>query len=168
MRLRPLVVTALIIAAASAGLHEARAADPLRIAHIWTSYRDARSFIGLSEHFTDKESSGRALVFRSQPDVRDGFYFTIRLAAAASSTVPDGRIVLQVIAPDAETPRTFEFPFASGGKRKLLCEVGLTGTDWPHGKTLPLAWKLEIKDAAGAVLVARESFLWAKPPAGAP
>jgi hypothetical protein len=167
MKSRALAVVAVALAALSAGLLDVSAADPVRIAHIWTSYRDTKSFVGLSEHFTDKEATGRALVFRSQPGVRDGFYFTIRLAGTASGNVPDGKIVLHVIAPDAQTPRLFEFPFIAAGKRSVLCEIGLTGSDWPHGKVLPLAWKLEVCDGAGTVLVARESFLWAKPPAEA-
>src|SRR5262245_14027502 len=67
------------------------------------------------------------------------------------NAIPDGNVVLHVIAPDAAQARTFTFPYVAKGQRSVQWLVGLTGADWIHGATMPLAWKLEILDNAGTV-----------------
>lgn len=139
------------------------AAAPVRIVRLWNGYREAASFLRLSEYLTGEENPGRAILLRTDPEVREGFYFTLRLAGEERNPVPDGRIVLQVVAPDAEKPRRFEFPFQAGGRRSVRLEIGLTGADWPYEEALPLAWQLEVLGSDGTVLASRASYLWAKP-----
>jgi hypothetical protein len=132
----------------------------VKIVRLWTGYRDAASFIHLGREPTVDDEPGNAQVLRSQPDSRDGFYFTLRLRG---DPVPDGKIVLQVIPPNAVEPRTLTFPFTTENQRRVLLLVGLTGSDWNQGEAMPLAWKFEIVSNAGTVLATEESFLWRKP-----
>lgn len=136
---------------------------PLAIVRVWTGYRDALSFARFGAFPAEDAEPGGAIVVRSQPDQRAGFYFSIRVnGTERRTTVPAGRLVLHVVAPDAAAPQSFTFPFEAGGARSVLLLAGLTGSDWPYGEALPLAWKLEIIDASGNVLAARESFLWSQ------
>lgn len=134
------------------------------ITRVWTEYRDAASFARFGEFRATDEEPGNAVILRSQPGERAGFYFTIRLqAVAGATTVPDGRVVLSVVAPDAAQPKTYEFPFAADGRRSVQLLAGLTGTDWPHGEIMPLAWKIQVLDTAGHTVGERQSYLWAQP-----
>jgi len=136
--------------------------DP--IVRVWTEYREAATFARFGELRDPDPEPGDPVILRSQPGERTGFYFIIRLQPVAGATaVPDGRLVLSVVAPNAAKPQSYEFPFASGGRRNLQLLVGLTGTDWPHGKTMPLAWKIELVDPAGHAIAERLSYLWAQP-----
>jgi hypothetical protein len=38
--------------------------------------------------------------------------------------------------------------------------IGLTGEDWPKKDNVPTAWRFTIKDANGAVLGEKQSYLW--------
>jgi hypothetical protein len=135
----------------------------VEIVRLWTGYKDASAFVRLRELITGKEVTGRTLVMRSDPSERAGFYYTLRLAERDARTVPEGSIVLHVIPPDAAEPQIHKFPFAAASRRQARMEVGLTGEDWTFGKTMPLAWRLEVQDAAGRILDSRESYLWSQP-----
>ncbi len=140
------------------------ATTPVRIVRVWSTYRDAGSFARFGEFPEKDEEPGHAVVLRSQPEERAGYYFTIRLTAAAGSkSVPDGRLVLHVVPPGIAQSRSFAFPFTAGGKRSVLLLAGLTGSDWTYGDTMPAAWKVEVFDTAGQLVASHQSFLWAQP-----
>jgi hypothetical protein len=163
VNLSRILATCAGLAGLAGALPASAAAGPdtsVEVVRLWTAYRDAQSFARLGELPKVDDEPGDAVVLRSQPDARDGYYFTIRLRA---DPVPDGSIVLQVVAPDAAQARTFTFPYTAGGRDSVQLLVGLTGSDWTHGETMPLAWKLEIVDTAGTVVGGQESFLWRKP-----
>ncbi len=155
LRILPVVCALALLAAPASGA--------TRISRLWTGYKETADFVRLREILTGEEHTGDALVLRTQPAERDGFYFTLRLDGRDGAPVSDGRIVLHLVAPDAAQPRTFTFPFASDGRRRLRLELGLTGPDWTHGRTLPLAWRLEVFGQGGEPLDSRESFLWSAP-----
>jgi hypothetical protein len=48
----------------------------------------------------------------------------------------------------------------AGGR---LFVVGLTGTDWPMIRVVPVAWDVELQDPDGSLLAKKVSFLWEKP-----
>ena len=135
-------------------------AAPVEIVRLWTAYRSAQSFARLGQLPKVDHEPGDAIVLRSQPDARDGYYFTVRLRG---DNIPDGSVVLQVVPPDAAKARVFTFPYAAGGRDSVQLLVGLTGSDWTFGELMPLAWKLEVVDSAGTVVAGQESFLWRKP-----
>ena len=137
----------------------ALAARATEITRVWTEWRDAESFVRLSELIDGKENPGSEIFLRSQPDSRDGFYFLVRLADA---TPVDGTIEAQVIMPGKMKPVSFKFP-ASVKSGSSVYQIGLTGSDWPDQKVRPVAWKIILLDSSGKEIVSKESFLWSPP-----
>ena len=137
-----------------------RAAE-VEFIRVWPAWRDAESFERIGEYFGRGEITGRETVLRSRPDVRDGYYFLVRLKTGA--VVPDARFELSVIRPDAPESKTFQFPATLPAKETVF-QLGLTGADWPSGGEVhPVAWKIALVGADGRVLGEKKSFLWEKP-----
>ena len=130
------------------------------ITRIWTEYRDDHSFVRLSEYFDGKENPGKNVLLRTQPESREGFYFSIRLTGPDGGRLSPGSVRLHLIAPDAETPNVFQFALNQPDRKTTLIELGVTGSDWSYGNTLPLAWMVEILDENGARRAVKKSFLW--------
>ncbi len=129
--------------------------------HIWPGWRDAESFERIREYFGGPELTGRETILRTQPDVRDGFYFLVRLRPSAA--LPGARFELQVIRPGSPEPHSFSFA-ADVPARETVVQLGLTGPAWPGGaKASPLAWRLVLRAADGRILAEEKSFLWEKP-----
>lgn len=153
MRWKPLLLALL-----SAGA--ARAADPSFV-RVWPGWYDAGTFKRISEHFDGEENTGGAVVRRTHPASREGYYFVARMANRGAG-LAGTCFVLQVVTPDSPVPRTYRFPadVPAGGGR---FELGLTGGDWAGPKARPVAWELELQDPQGRTLAAQQSFLWSKP-----
>jgi len=100
---------------------------------------------------------------RSQPAEAGGFYFALRLYRSQPLRTQDLSVRLSVVAPDAAEPRIYTFAVPPSPTRKLRLELGITGADWPHGSTQPLAWCIEVIDAQGALIAREESYLWSFP-----
>jgi hypothetical protein len=155
--MRALLSLALLLGAFAVG----RASD-VTFVRVWPEWRTAESFTRISEYFTGQENTGSRIVLRSQPLGRSGFYFLARVKNAGPA-LPDAKLVLSIIKPDSPLTRIYSFPIVLA-VRESVFEVGLTGPDWPGGsKIRPVAWKLELLAADGAVLAAEKSFLWEKP-----
>jgi len=139
---------------------KARAAN-VEFIRVWPEWREAGSFMSISEYFTGHEVTGGWTVVRTHKESRAGYYFLARVknpgAAADGAT-----FVLQVITPTSADPKTFRFP-ADIPKGSNVFELGLTGADWPGSTTHPVAWKLELHGADGRMLAEKASFLWEKP-----
>jgi hypothetical protein len=138
----------------------AGAAD-LGFVRVWTQWYDADPFIRISEYFTGRPHVGERDILRTQPKIRAGFYFLVRVKNPGP-LVSGTTFVVSVILPGAPDPHVFTFAtdVPAGGK---VYELGLTGADWPGKKIHPLAWKLDLLGADGRPLVTRQSFLWSKP-----
>jgi hypothetical protein len=94
--------------------------------------------------------------------VRAGYYFLVRVKSA--SALSGAKFELSVIRPNMPEPKIYSFPAAIPAK-EMVYQLGLTGSDWPEGdKANPVAWKIALVGADGAVLAERKSFLWEKPP----
>jgi hypothetical protein len=76
--------------------------------------------------------------------------------------VSGARFELQVISPAAPEPKIFTFA-ADIPSGSSLCQLGLTGSDWPGARARPDAWHLRLLAADGTTLLARESYLWEMP-----
>ena len=155
MRLRwlPLLAVALF---ASRG----RAADPSFV-RVWPAWYGADEFKRISEYFDGRENTGGRVIRRTHPDLREGYYFVVRVknpGPALAGTV----FRLQVVTPSSADPRTFTFP-ADVPAGSQLYDLGLTGADWAGEKIRPVAWKMELVAPDGRVVDARQSFLWAMP-----
>ncbi len=128
---------------------------------IWPGWRDAESFDRISEYFgRERDASGPNLL-RTEPKVRAGFYFLVRVRCAAPTAA--ARFELSVIRPDSPDPQTFSFPAALSAKEAVY-QLGLTGVAWPEGrKASPVAWRLALFAGDGRLLAEHKSFLWEKP-----
>lgn len=137
-----------------------RAADPV-IVNVWPEWRSADSFDRIGEYFGHGENTGGHRILRTRAQARAGFYFVVRLAPTIATA--DARFEVRVIEADAPEPKTFTFS-ASAPAGENTFELGLTGQDWPGGKSVhPVAWKLTLLAADGRVLAEQKSFLWEKP-----
>ena len=138
----------------------ARGAD-IRFIRVWPEWREANSFMSISEYFTGREKTGGWTIFRTHKDSRAGYYFLARLK---NQGPPENgmTLFLQVITPDSAFPKTFSFP-ADIPKGEHVFEIGLTDGDWAGKKLHPVAWKLELRGPDGRTLAGRGSFLWEKP-----
>ncbi|MEY2881807.1 MAG: hypothetical protein RLZZ15_4187 [Verrucomicrobiota bacterium] len=159
-----------LFAAASA----ARAGEAAFV-HVWPGWREAESFERIGEFLGGAENPGAARVVRTRADARAGYYFLVRFAATGA---PAGaRFELSIVRPDAPEPKKFSFAADASASRSAappasdagragaaVFHLGLTGADWPGGKTAhPVAWRLALLAADGRVLAAQESFLWEMP-----
>lgn len=163
-------ILALLLALVAAGTTGARAADQadaraasrgdVRVVRVFSGWREAASFKRISEYFTGRENTGGDVVLRTQPAARGGYYFLVR--TDNDGPARDVRFHLEVVTEDATQPRRFEFAAALPAGKQVY-QLGLTGADWGASTLSPMAWKLEIVDAAGAVLATEKSYLWEKP-----
>lgn len=154
MRL-PLLLALLLALAAPARAAEAE------FLHVWPGWRDADAFDRISEYFGGGENQGNQRILRTQPGVREGYYF---LARVRSTTAHQGVIFeVSVIRPDSPEPKVFRLASELPAGDSVV-QVGLTGPDWPGGaRKNPTAWKLVLLGAGGQVLAEQKSFLWEKP-----
>lgn len=127
-----------------------------KIVRVWGDYVQAASFERIAEYFGAPESHPGRSVLRTQANSRDGYYFLVRINAA--DTIPEGaHWLIEVLRPNERTPVSFEI--ANQSKSKVY-QLGLTGSDWPNAKEVPVAWKVSLLSADGQTVLAHESFLW--------
>jgi hypothetical protein len=137
-------------------------AAPVEFVRVWPGWRDAESFERIGEYFGRDRSDPRHVTLRTRADVRDGFYFLLRVKHPAP--LERARLVVDVIRPDAPRPVQFVFPVEAPKAGETVFDVGLTGADWPGGReSHPVAWRIELRGADGALLAQEKSFLWEKP-----
>ena len=137
------------------------AAD-LKIVRVLPDYQPADSFVRISEYFNGKENTGGATILRTRPDHREGYYFLVRVKNTAPIEV--AWIETQVITPTNPEPRTDSFAVSLPKAGSHVIKLGLTGTDWPDAKAVPVAWKIRLFSSDGKELATEQSFLWSKPP----
>lgn len=157
MRVRCFSFLLLLIFATGAS----RGAGP-EIVRVWPSYRTASSFVRISEYFTGREAFGRhETIFRTDPATRAGFYFLTRIKNR-SEEITGAQLQLEIITPDAPTPKIFRFPILVPHGNHVF-QLGLTGKDWPNIDQKPVAWRILVLAPDGHALLSRQSFLWSKP-----
>lgn len=139
-------------------------AAEVKIVRLLPEYQTAAAFTRVSEYFTGKENTRGATILRTQPTSRDGFYFTVRTQSETAFDL--AWIELQIITPASPEARTESFAI-SLPRGSHLIRFGVTGTDWPGPKALPVAWKLRVLGPDGAELATEQSYLWSKPDASA-
>jgi len=137
-----------------------RAAD-ISFVRVWPEWREADSFMSISEYITGREATGGWTIFRTHKDSRTGFYFLARIRNPGPEA-RGGTLFLQVITPDSAFPKVFSFP-ADIPKGEHVFELGLTDGDWRGKRVHPVAWKVELRDPGGRTLAGKASFLWEKP-----
>lgn len=154
MRLAPLL---LLLSLLSARLSAAET----EFVRIWPGWRDADTFDRIREYFGGTENTSREIALRTDPAVRAGYYFLVRVRNATAA--PAAKFELGIIPPGAAEATTYTFPTALPAHETVFL-VGLTGAAWPGGKkAIPVAWKLSLLASDGRLLAEQKSFMWEKP-----
>jgi hypothetical protein len=134
------------------------------IAHVDQRFIADADFRRISEYFTGEENTSGRLIERTDPQTRAGYYFIISLEWHPRTTLPAGtQADIDYIRKDDPEPRHAHFTFSAptGTFHEIL--LGLTGAGWTDPDASMVAWRVTLKDAAGAVLADRQSFLWSLP-----
>lgn len=131
------------------------------ISYVNERRRTAADAARASDVLGAKEDHGADVVFRTDPAVRGGYYYYIKLADAPPA---DARLVLQVVRTENTVAERYEFParFRPGFPFGEVV-IGLTGKQAGEANWRPLAWRVSVVDAKGKVLAAKHSFLWGTP-----
>ena len=139
---------------------------PLTLVRVWPGYRNTESFDRISEYFTGRENPSRETILRTQPAVRAGFYFLVRLENPGA-VVAGAVFELHIISPTSPDAQLFTFK-ADLPAGSHAFNLGVTGTDWPGPKASAVAWFLTVRAPDGTELAQRQSFLWAMPDTPSP
>jgi hypothetical protein len=132
----------------------------VEIKEIKPRYMDKAQFMRISEYWSGTEHQGKRLILRSDPAIRDGYYFTLILDEKLRR-LPKGTVIIgEFYTPKSVELQTHEFKLPSKRPKTKEVFVGLTGEDWPEPGGVPGAWRFTIKDPNGAVLAERRSYLW--------
>ena len=67
-------------------------------------------------------------------------------------------VLLAMLAGCGPSPRQSVVPAG-----QTVFNFGVTGKDWPDAKVSAAAWKLDLRDAAGAAVATEKSYLWERP-----
>lgn len=131
------------------------------IAYVNERWRTDADVTRASDTFGGKEDHGSDVVFRTEPSVRAGHYFYVKLDEAAPA---DAKLVLQVVRAENTPAERYEFParFRPGFPFGEYV-IGLTSKQPGEAKWRPVAWRVSVVDAKGKVLAAKHSFLWGTP-----
>ena len=103
---------------------------------------------------------GFRTVVASQPKNPGGQYFILHIEDRGSVSPVMARMTL--FTTDRKDSVMHEWNLPAGELESWLY-LGLTGSDWPDADVRPLAWRIELLDAAGAVVAEWKSFLWEMP-----
>lgn len=126
---------------------------------ISTEHRDSDSFKRVSEYLTGKPSDGRYAIYRSDTSSRDGFYISL-LADDRDTLANVSKVRVQFVRIGTQEIDTFELPAGSLKKKRIL--VGFTGPEWQDTQSHPVAWRIDLLNAAGTSLESAQSFLWSE------
>jgi len=114
----------------------------------------------ISEYWSGTEKKGNRVILRTDPGIRDGFYFTLRFDKSIRK-LPKGAVILgEFYTPVSNDLQKHEFRLPAKRPRTKEVFVGLTGADWPQPGGVPGAWRFTLQDANGNVLATRKSYLW--------
>jgi hypothetical protein len=137
--------------------------EPVRsveIEEILPRYIPAENFKRISEYWTGAENKGNRVILRSDPAVREGFYFTLVLDRKVRE-LPRGSVITgEFYTPVAKEVQTYEFALPNKLPKTKEVFVGLTGADWPGSGGMPGAWRFTLEDPNGEVLTQKQSYLW--------
>lgn len=132
----------------------------LKIVAVTPRYMETEQFKRISEYMTGKENLGKRVIMRTNPRLRDGYYFVLTLDRNVRKLPPDAYIQGEFYTSkslDMQTHR-FEFPSILPSTREIF--IGLTGDAWPKKDAIPAAWRFTIKNSREEILAQEQSYLW--------
>ena len=156
-----LLITAIICSLYSGcALTPKQAVTSIEIEKIEPRYIETEQFKRISEYMTGRENLGDRVILRTQPEHRAGYYFILVLDNDVRR-LPNGTVVIgEFYTSQSLGKQTHEFTLPSQRASTDEIFIGLTGEDWPEKDGVPAAWRFTIKDANGAVLGEKQSYLW--------
>lgn len=132
------------------------------ITAIYPRYMETAQFKRVNEYRSGLEYEGKRVILRTNPDVRDGFYFVLQLDTKAHLLPQGTKLTAEFYLPNSADPQefTFELPVKRAKTKEIF--VGLTGEAWPYaaGEATPAAWKFTLLDPNGNSLGSKRSYLW--------
>jgi hypothetical protein len=141
--------------------------EGVAIAHVDHRFMVEDDFKRISEYFTGVENTSGRVIERTDPKNRTGYYFILALEWHPHTILAAGtRAELDYVREDSAEVRHAQFTFSQDAGTWHEVLLGLTGADWPAKTTKLVAWRVTLKDAAGAVLASYQSFLWGLPQTG--
>lgn len=136
------------------------AISSVEIKEIKPRYIPEENFMRISEYWSGAENTGNRVIIRTDPEVRDGFYFTLVLDEKVRA-LPRGTVITgEFYTPVSTDVQTHDFLLPNKLPKTREIFVGLTGADWPEEGGVPGAWRFTIKDANGKQLAQKKSYLW--------
>jgi hypothetical protein len=128
------------------------------VAYVNERRRSEADVARASEAFHAKEHHGADIVFRTEENVRPGYYFFVKLDIDPPT---DGRLILEVVRTENTPPERYDFALnLKPGLPFGEFVIGLTGKQSGAPNWRPVAWRVSVVDAKGHYLAARHSFLW--------
>ena len=158
MRLILTVIIATLLA--SCASTPERVLRSVEIEEIIPRYMQADEFRRISEYLTNKENPGKRVILRSQTKERSGYYFVLILDEKVRRLPNGTQIIGEFYTPSSLEKQTHTFVLPAIRPRTNEIFIGLTGEDWSQKDEVPSAWKFTIKDANGALLAEKKSYLW--------
>jgi len=134
----------------------------LEITEVATEYREASSFVRLSEYITGKEAPDPDWIARTHESDRGGLYYIITFDEPLEK-IPEGAVAeLSILGAESPEPIVYRIPLPGSKERTKRLLLGLTGPDWPDDPeaAYPTAWEMRLLDGAGHVLAEKQSFVW--------
>ncbi|MEM8867243.1 MAG: hypothetical protein AAGC73_03155 [Verrucomicrobiota bacterium] len=118
-------------------------------------------FKRITEYLTGPEHQGKRVIIRTDPDARDGFYFTLVLDTKLRK-LPRGTLIIgEFHTPNSLDPETHTFALPNKLPKTKQVFVGLTGENWAYDESaVPAAWRFTIQGPNGEVMAVDESYLW--------
>mgnify|MGYP001201963925 CR=1 FL=1 len=137
-----------------------RVLSSVDIKEIKPRYIKDEQFRRISEYLTNKEHMGNRIILRSQTRERSGYYFVLILDEKIRRLPNGTQIIGEFYTPRSLEKQTYTFVLPAIRPKTNEIFIGLTGEDWPQRDEVPSAWKFTIKDANGALLAEKKSYLW--------
>lgn len=131
-----------------------------KISYCFPKYMTDAQTRTIAEVFTGREFDYGHLVMRSQPDKREGMYFSVMFGYAPDDISLVCRFILEVDSTKHPHVRKFVFdvPETSSVLREVM--LGITGSDWLGSDEKVNAWRLTLLSPSGKVLTQTQSWLW--------
>lgn len=162
MRICLLSLLSLLLLTACSVRNKPEAITSVEIKEIVPRFMSDQQFKRIKEYRTGAEFTGDRVIIRTDPKVRDGYYFTLLLDTKVEY-LPQGTVILGEFYTNNNLEKQ-EVIFRMPAKRPKTKTVflGLTGENWPFkkGGHVPAAWKFTLIDPNEKELGQKQSYLW--------
>lgn len=159
MRIFLLACLSLFLTACSSTPKEA--ITSVEITDISPRFIPEETFKRVHEYRTGAEYTGNRVIVRTDPQVRDGFYFVLSFDTKLNK-MPQGTVIKgEFFTPDSSEAVEYQFPLPTKRPRTKEIFLGLTGEAWTHGTSIkPSAWRFTIYGPDGQQFAQKHSYLW--------